>query len=61
MQFPCTHLNLLYVTLFHRQGLLDRLPNVKYIREAYGLNECGHVTLTYPKEKKNSVAASKVS
>ncbi len=32
-----------------------RFPNIKYVREAYGLNECGIVTLTYPREKKNSV------
>ena len=28
--------------------------------QAYGLNECGLVTLTYPREKKNSVSGSKL-
>eukprot|EP00095_Tigriopus_kingsejongensis_P001553 maker-scaffold137_size321222-snap-gene-0.10 protein:Tk01553 transcript:maker-scaffold137_size321222-snap-gene-0.10-mRNA-1 annotation:"4-coumarate-- ligase-like" len=43
-----------------RMELLERFPTVKYVREAYGLNECGLVTLTYPKEKKNSIATAKV-
>eukprot|EP00094_Tigriopus_californicus_P002372 TCALIF_02290-PA protein Name:"Similar to 4cl2 Probable 4-coumarate--CoA ligase 2 (Dictyostelium discoideum)" AED:0.08 eAED:0.08 QI:10/0.81/0.83/0.91/0.90/0.83/12/272/929 len=42
-----------------RIELLERFPNVKYVREAYGLNECGLVTLTYPREKKNSVTTAK--
>lgn len=42
-----------------RIELLERFPNVKYVREAYGLNECGLVTLTYPREKKNSVSTAK--
>ena len=43
-----------------RMELMERIPTVKYVREAYGLNECGLVCLTYPREKKNSVSASKV-
>lgn len=43
-----------------RLELLERFSNIRYIREAYGLNECGLVTLTYPREKKNSVTAAKV-
>ena len=38
-----------------RMEAMERIPSLKYIREAYGLNECGLVTLTYPREKKNSV------
>ena len=34
---------------------MERFPSLRYIREAYGLNECGIITLTYPREKKNSV------
>lgn len=44
-----------------KSELYERFPNVKYVREAYGLNECGIVTLTYPREKKNSVMAAKVA
>ena len=40
--------------------LIDRFPNLKFVRESYGLNECGLVCLTYPREKKNSVTAMKV-
>ena len=32
-----------------RAELYDRHPNIKYVRECYGLNECGFVTLTYPR------------
>ena len=38
-----------------RMEAMERIPSLKYIREAYGLCECGLVTLTYPREKKNSV------
>ena len=38
-----------------RMEAMERIPSLKYIREAYGMNECGLVTLTYPREKKNSV------
>ena len=38
--------------------LLERFSTVRYVREAYGLNECGFVTMTYPREKKNSVAST---
>jgi len=44
-----------------RRSLLDRFSNVKVLREAYGTNETGIVTLTYPKEKKNSVSAAMAS
>ncbi|XP_040580808.1 probable 4-coumarate--CoA ligase 1 isoform X2 [Lepeophtheirus salmonis] len=44
-----------------RMEVLDRIPSIKYVREAYGLNECGLVTLTYPREKKNSIASSKAA
>ena len=61
-----------------RMEAMERVPSLRYIREAYGLyllpngffgkwpfyrgisflglNECGIVTLSYPKEKKNSVS-----
>ena len=39
-----------------RLEVMERLPTLKYVREAYGLNECGLVILTYPREKKNSVS-----
>ena len=29
---------------------------MKYVHKAYGLNECGLVVLTYPREKNNSVS-----
>ena len=32
-----------------RTELMDRFPTVRYVREAYGLNEVGFVTLTYPR------------
>ena len=32
-----------------KMELQERFPNLRYIREAYGLNECGLVTLTYPR------------
>ena len=35
--------------------LKTHFSNFRYIREAYGLNECGIITLSYPREKKNSV------
>ena len=38
-----------------RMEAFERIPSLRYIRESYGLNECGLVTLTYPREKKNSV------
>lgn len=38
-----------------RMEAMERIPSLRYIREAYGLNECGIVTLSYPREKKNSV------
>ena len=38
-----------------RMEAMERFPSLRYIREAYGLNECGIITLTYPREKKNSV------
>ena len=38
-----------------RMDAFERIPSLRYIRESYGLNECGLVTLTYPREKKNSV------
>ena len=38
-----------------RMEAMDKIPSLRYIREAYCLNECGMVTLTYPREKKNSV------
>lgn len=37
-----------------RMEAMERLPSLRYIREAYGLNEVGLVTLTYPREKKTS-------
>jgi len=43
-----------------RHDVLERIPSIKYVREAYGLNECGLVTLSYPREKKNSVSGSKL-
>ena len=43
-----------------RLEVMERIPTIKYVREAYGLNECGLVTLTYPREKKNSVSGSKL-
>lgn len=41
-----------------RMEVLDRIPSIRFVREAYGLNESGIVCLTYPREKKNSVTAS---
>ena len=41
--------------------VMEKIPSLRYIREAYGLNECGIVSLTYPREKKNSVTASKLA
>ena len=38
-----------------RMEAMERIPSLRYIREAYGLNECGLITLSYPREKKNSV------
>jgi len=38
-----------------RMEAMERIPTLRYIREAYGLNECGIITLSYPREKKNSV------
>ena len=43
-----------------RMEVMDRIPSLRYVREAYGLNECGIVCLTYPREKKSSVTASKL-
>ena len=43
-----------------RMGAMERIPSLRYIREAYALNECGIVTLTYPREKKNSVSFKNV-
>ena len=42
-----------------RMELFDRFQTVRYVREAYGLNECGFVTLTYPREKKNSISGDR--
>ena len=41
--------------------IMDKIPSLRYVREAYGLNECGIVSLTYPREKKNSVTAAKLA
>ena len=38
-----------------RMEAMERIPSLRYIREAYSLTECGIVTLTYPREKKTSV------
>jgi len=35
-----------------RLDLLDRLPNLRYIRESYGMKESGLVTYSYPKTDK---------
>ena len=39
-----------------RLEVMERIPTLKYVREAYGLNECGLAVITYPREKKNSVS-----
>ena len=43
-----------------RMDLMEKIPTIRYVREGYGLNECGIVCLTYPREKKNSVTAAKM-
>ena len=43
-----------------RLDVMDKIPSLRYVREGYGLNECGIVCLTYPREKKNSVTAAKL-
>ena len=45
----------------NRMDVMDKIPSLRYVREGYGLNECGIVCLTYPREKKNSVAAAKLT
>ena len=40
---------------------MEKIPTIRYVREGYGLNECGIVCLTYPREKKNSVTAAKMA
>ena len=41
-----------------RVEVMDRIPSLRYVRESYGLNECGLVTLTYPRDAKKSSASS---
>ena len=41
-----------------RMDVMEKIPTLRYVREGYGLNECGIVCLTYPREKKNSVTAA---
>ena len=41
-----------------RVAVMDRIPSIRYVRESYGLNECGLVTLTYPRDAKKSSASS---
>ena len=43
-----------------KMDVMDKIPSLRYVREGYGLNECGIVCLTYPREKKNSVTAAKL-
>ena len=44
-----------------RMDVMEKIPTIRYVREGYGLNECGIVCLTYPREKKNSVTAAKLA
>ena len=32
-----------------KMELMERLPSMKFVREAYGLAQCGFITYTYPK------------
>ena len=43
-----------------RMEVMERIPSLRYIREGYGLNECGIVCISYPREKKISVAATQL-
>jgi acyl-coenzyme A synthetase/AMP-(fatty) acid ligase len=40
--------------------ILERLPNLRFIRESYGLKETGMLTYTYPRFDKSGVTLNKV-